>query len=268
MPPRVSAIFQCGLRANHDGRTMVACELIQRAAILAGVPSLSVLLSLANMRLKLGQPSAALIAYRHTLSVADPTGRHAQMARRKTQEALLIGGHVIGPSLHTPLQLGTSDGGSFTRGASGGRGGDGTEEASGGRARIWLHWVEEEMARAAANWQAEAAQENEGPIDATSPVGGSASASEPASPSKPPPSSPALPPSGGSERSPSQRLVAASPPRPTLATRISTWSKGLHMVTSEDAYLNEEQLDLLERLLRDAMSPGGTSPSQPTLTPP
>ena len=85
MPPRASELFQSGLRANHDGRTLVACELIQRSAAMAGVPSLSVLLSLANMRLKLGQPSAALLAYRHTLSVADPAGRHAQMARRKLQ---------------------------------------------------------------------------------------------------------------------------------------------------------------------------------------
>ena len=72
MPPGASEIFQRGLRANHDGRTMLAAELIQRAAALTGAPSLSVLLSLANMRLKLGQPSAALLAYRHTLACAEP----------------------------------------------------------------------------------------------------------------------------------------------------------------------------------------------------
>ena len=226
MPARASELFQLGLRANKEGRTIGACELIQRAAVLAGVPSLSVLLSLANMRLKLGQPSAALLAYRHTLSVADPTGRHAQMARRKSQEALLIGGTTNSKQL-SPV-------GSQLRSEHG-------DEALRPRARIWLRWLEDEMMRSTAA------------ATALTPSGmGAAGASEGATAS---PSN--ANPKGGEERStPPQRLVAASPSKPTLATRLSHFSRGISLF-SEDSYLTEEQLDLLEHLLYDAMNAGG-----------
>ena len=93
LKPSVHAnkIFRRGLKANQEGRTLVACDLVQRAAAISRLPSLNMLLSMGNLRLKLGQPNAALLAYRYMLVAAEPSSKHAQMARRKLHEALLLG---------------------------------------------------------------------------------------------------------------------------------------------------------------------------------
>ncbi|KAL1503648.1 hypothetical protein AB1Y20_012122 [Prymnesium parvum] len=107
---RAQQLFQHGLECNKAGLTLQACEYFQRAALCWKVGStpasaLNVLLSLANMYLKLGQPAPALMAYNYTLQAKvrahtqameehnrEPgaSERHMEMARRKQQEALLL----------------------------------------------------------------------------------------------------------------------------------------------------------------------------------
>ena len=78
-------IFHRGLQANREGQTSLACALMEEAAALR--PRLNVLLSLANMQLKQGQPAAALLAYQATLRAPRATARELAMARRKMDEA-------------------------------------------------------------------------------------------------------------------------------------------------------------------------------------
>jgi hypothetical protein len=77
-------IFHRGLQANREGQTSRACALMEEAAALR--PRLNVLLSLANMQLKQGQPAAALLAYQATLRAPRATARELAMARRKMDE--------------------------------------------------------------------------------------------------------------------------------------------------------------------------------------
>ena len=65
---RADELFQIGLQLNREGHTARACEMIQRSALRR--PRVNVLLSAANMRLKLGQPAAALLVYEHVLACA------------------------------------------------------------------------------------------------------------------------------------------------------------------------------------------------------
>lgn len=68
VPARALELFHAGLRANDEGRTTVACELMQRSAAIAGVASLNIVLSLANMyaaRARAGRHAAAAPAYPH-----------------------------------------------------------------------------------------------------------------------------------------------------------------------------------------------------------
>lgn len=61
------------LDCNKEGLTLRACEYFQRAGLawkvgIIPIPEFNVLLSLANMFLKLGQPAPALLAYTYVLS--------------------------------------------------------------------------------------------------------------------------------------------------------------------------------------------------------
>ena len=227
MPPRSHELYQSGLRANHEGRPIPACEWIQRAAVISGWPTLSVLLSLANMRLKLGQPSAALLAYRHILLVADPNGRHAHMARRKLQEALLLGGTDGSPSIPMRSPLSSLV-------ASPNNGGAVGDDHLKQRGRSWLRWVEEQTPRAVARQS----RRLRSPGNQNSPRATSKPGSHAASPY-------------------SRTYTNPTPSRPLLA-RMPTWRMGLGLSRPGDATLNEEQLSLLERLLLDSMLGGGS----------
>ena len=69
-------LFEEGLGANRAGHTLRACELMQNAALLR--PRLNIVLSVANMRLKLGQPAVALLAYEHALASAEATEKQVR----------------------------------------------------------------------------------------------------------------------------------------------------------------------------------------------
>ena len=92
---RARQLFQYGLEYNRSGLTLRACELFQRAALgwkIGFTPThpLNVLISLANMHVKLGMPAPALLAYAYVLEAEGASERHLGMARRKQTEALLL----------------------------------------------------------------------------------------------------------------------------------------------------------------------------------
>ena len=82
-----SQLFGRGLQANRDGETELASELMAESARLW--PRLNVLLSVANMYLKLGHPAAALALHEHALVARDATAHQLLVAREKRKLARL-----------------------------------------------------------------------------------------------------------------------------------------------------------------------------------
>ena len=83
---RAERLRAAGLDANRRGQVAVACRLLQQAAKLQ--PSVSGLLSVGNMRVRLGQPELAALVYRYVLdrSAAAASPAELAMAQRKQEE--------------------------------------------------------------------------------------------------------------------------------------------------------------------------------------
>ncbi|KAL1508662.1 hypothetical protein AB1Y20_004758 [Prymnesium parvum] len=83
---RRETLLHAGLQANREGRTSQACRLLHEAALIRPTPSL--VLSVANMRLKLGQPEVALLMYDFVSKAPSANLKELSMASNKQAIAL------------------------------------------------------------------------------------------------------------------------------------------------------------------------------------
>ena len=97
---RVERLRASGLEANRRGQVATAYRLLLQAALLE--PSASMLLSVANMQLKLGRAALAMPLYVYVAGAASSGERERRMAERKMQQVGGTSGWQGGGVAHAP----------------------------------------------------------------------------------------------------------------------------------------------------------------------